>query len=59
LIGYEAGMKVFLAYTCYEQIVFVANNLKIINVNAKAQNQVLNDNICSTFKEQIIYEDDP
>jgi len=45
LIGYEAGMKVFLAYTCYEQIVYVANNLKIDGVNAKAFNEVLNNEI--------------
>jgi hypothetical protein len=46
LIGYEAGMKVFLAYTCYEQIVFVANNLKINSVKSKALNQIPNDAIC-------------
>ncbi|MSZ79781.1 MAG: hypothetical protein F2678_07095 [Actinobacteria bacterium] len=45
LIGYEAGMKVFLAYTCYEQIVYVANNLKVDGVNSKAFNEVLNENI--------------
>lgn len=46
LIGYESGMKVFLAYTCYEQIVFVANSLKINNVKAKALNQILNNDVC-------------
>ena len=46
LIGYEAGMKVFLAYTCYEQIVFVANNLKVNSVKSKALNQIPNDAIC-------------
>jgi hypothetical protein len=45
LIGYEAGMKIFLAYTCYEQIVYVANYLKIDGVNAKAFNEVINNEI--------------
>jgi len=49
LIGYEAGMKVFLAYTCYEQIVYVANNLKITNVYPKALNQIPNINICENL----------
>jgi hypothetical protein len=49
LIGYEAGMKVFLAYTCYEQIVFVANNLKIQNVKSKALNQIPDIDICDSL----------
>ena len=49
LIGYEAGMKVFLAYTCYEQIVYVAKNLKVDGVNSKAFNEVLNDKIVTSL----------
>lgn len=45
LIGYEAGMKVFLAYTCYEQIVYVANSLKIDGISAKSFNEIINNNI--------------
>ena len=44
-IGYEAGMKVFLSYTCYEQIVYVAQSLKVLGINSKAFNQVVNNNI--------------
>lgn len=55
LIGYEAGMKVFLAYTCYEQIVYVANNLKIINVNSKALNQIPNNDICEKLFHNKIF----
>lgn len=45
LIGYEAGMKVFLAYTCYEQIVYVAVGLKILGINTKGFNQIANNDI--------------
>ena len=42
LIGYEAGMKVFLAYTAYEDLIYAAQELGIENVKAKNENTILN-----------------
>ncbi len=42
LIGYEAGMKVFLAYTAYEDLIYAAQKLGIENVKDKNENTILN-----------------
>ena len=42
LIGYEAGMKVFLAYTAYEDLIYAALKLEIENVKDKNENTILN-----------------
>jgi len=42
LIGYEAGMKVFLAYTAYEDLIYAARKLGIENVRDKNENTILN-----------------
>jgi hypothetical protein len=42
LIGYEAGMKVFLAYTAYEDLIYAAKKLGIENVKDKNENTILN-----------------
>jgi hypothetical protein len=42
LIGYEAGMKVFLAYTAYEDLIYAAQELGIENVKAKNENTIPN-----------------
>ena len=42
LIGYEAGMKVFLAYTAYEDLIYAAQKLGIENVRDKNENTILN-----------------
>ncbi|ABP35049.1 hypothetical protein [Polynucleobacter asymbioticus] len=42
LIGYEAGMKVFLAYTAYEDLIYAARKLEIENVKDKNENTILN-----------------
>lgn len=49
LTGYEAGMKVFLAYTCYEQITYVAVNLGVKGIKDKAFNEILNNEMCLKF----------
>jgi hypothetical protein len=51
LIGYEAGMKVFLAYTCYEQIAYVGVNIGVAGIKDKAFNEILNHQICSKFQK--------
>ncbi|MBT8634016.1 hypothetical protein C2751_00010 [Polynucleobacter paneuropaeus] len=42
LIGYEAGMKVFLAYTAYEDLIYAAQKLSIENVKDKNENIISN-----------------
>jgi len=42
LMGYEAGMKVFLAYTAYEDLIYAAQKLGIENVKDKNENTILN-----------------
>ena len=42
LIGYEAGMKVFLAYIAYEDLIYAARKLEIENVKDKNENTILN-----------------
>lgn len=42
LIGYEAGMKVFLAYTAYEDLIYAAKELGVDNVKSKYDNTILN-----------------
>jgi len=42
LIGYEAGMKVFLAYTAYEDLIYAAQKLGIENVKDKNENTISN-----------------
>jgi hypothetical protein len=42
LIGYEAGMKVFLAYTAYEDLIYAAQKLGIENVLDKNENTIVN-----------------
>lgn len=49
LAGYEAGMKVFLAYTCYEQIVYVGARLGLTGIKDKAFNEILNNDMCLKF----------
>lgn len=49
LTGYEAGMKVFLAYTCYEQIAYVAVRLGVAGIKDKAFNDILNNDMCMKF----------
>jgi hypothetical protein len=40
LIGYEAGMKVFLAYTAYEDLIDAAYKLGVENVKTKNENEI-------------------
>ena len=49
LTGYEAGMKVFLAYTCYEQITYVVVKLGVAGIKDKAFNEILNNEMCLKF----------
>jgi hypothetical protein len=42
LIGYEAGMKVFLAYTAYEDLIDAACKLGVDNVKKKNENEIPN-----------------
>ena len=42
LIGYEAGMKVFLAYTAYEDLIDAAVKLNVENVKKKYDNEIQN-----------------
>ncbi|MBU3562357.1 hypothetical protein [Polynucleobacter sp. Tro8-14-1] len=42
LIGYEAGMKVFLAYTAYEDLIYAAYKLGVENVKKKNENEIPN-----------------
>lgn len=42
LIGYEAGMKVFLAYTAYEDLIDAAVKLNVENVKKKYENEIPN-----------------
>lgn len=42
LIGYEAGMKVFLAYTAYEELIGAAYKLGVDNVKKKYENEIAN-----------------
>ena len=41
-IGYEAGMKVFLAYSAYENLIDAAYKLGVENVKKKYENQIMN-----------------
>lgn len=45
LIGYEAGMKVFLAYTAYEDLIFAAQKLGIDKVKDKNENTIINKDL--------------
>ena len=42
IIGYEAGMKVFLAYSAYENLIDAAYKLGVENVKKKYENQIMN-----------------
>lgn len=44
LIGYEAGMKVFLAYTAYEDIIVAAQKLGA-DVKGKNRNEIINEKL--------------
>lgn len=49
LIGYEAGMKVFLAYTAYEEIIDPCVKLKLEEVKQKNFNEILNKELADAF----------
>ena len=49
LIGYEAGMKVFLAYTAYEDLIYAAQKLGIENVKDKNENIISNKELADEF----------
>lgn len=53
LIGYSAGMKVFLAYTAFDEIITAANEMKIPNVGTKGNTQLTNALVASQLRKNV------
>ncbi len=47
LIGYEAGMKVFLAYTAYEELIQAAKELGVPEIKSKNDNEILDKELAT------------
>ena len=52
-IGYEAGMKVFLAYTAYEDLIYAVYRLGIENVKEKNANIISNKELALEFLKNV------
>jgi hypothetical protein len=52
LIGYEAGMKVFLAYTAYEDIIAAAQKMGV-GVKSKYRNEIINEKLAKELIRNI------
>ena len=51
LIGYSAGMKVFLAYTAFDEIITAANEMGIKNIGTKGNSQISNPTLASHLRK--------
>ena len=49
LIGYEAGMKVFLAYTAYEELIQLAKDLGVAEIKSKNDNEIIDKQLATKF----------
>ena len=47
LIGYEAGMKVFLAYTAYEELIQLAKDLGVAEIKSKNDNEIIDKQLAT------------
>jgi len=52
LIGYEAGMKVFLAYTAYEELIGTAYKLRVENIKKKNENKIQDKELADKFRKK-------